>query len=294
MMVRFRRVTLLCMSFVVFLIAIEWPSGSTAEDGPAERRREGRRPELIVYSGSEFDGRSLRVRSTLLDMPKEEISDDDIHDWNDRISSIVVVRGTWRLYQNGRCNTELDETSLAELDVTTKQAAGGWSCIVSAGTNGPVRLTSRDGLFANNDISSIELLSERALPRASGRRRGARAPEIEVFWDIDFAGESLVLTGSLAELPALTTESGEKLSWDDNISSIVVRGGTWRLCQAPGFNRSGGGWSVLVSPGRHRVLRQSASECGGWTNDSISSIQLVSDSVMQDWAVLNREARRAR
>ena len=90
------------------------------------------------------------------------------------------------------------------------------------------------------------------------------------------------------------TETGEELSWDENISSVVVRGGTWRLCEASDFNRVSGGWSTLVSAGMHGELRQSASECGGWTNDSISSIQLVSEGGMEDWAILNREARRRR
>ncbi len=290
-----RRVTLLGMSIAVFLLLFEWPPGSTAQDRPDERRREGEHgPELIVYSGGEFDGRSLRVQSTLLDMPEEETAEGEIYDWNDRISSIVVVRGTWRLFENGRRNTELDETPLEALDVSSKEAVGGWSCVVSAGPAGPVRVTARDGLFAAEAISSIELVSDRALPDAAARRGPATAPEIEVFWDIDFEGRSLVIAGSVPELPAFTTETGEALSWDENISSIVVRGGTWRLCEASNFNRGSGGWSTLVSAAMRGELRQSASECGGWTNDSISSIQLVSEGGMEDWAILNREARRRR
>ena len=293
MKVRSRRVTLLCVSLALFLIVVDWSPGSGEDPLGQPRSEEARGPELIVYSGDEFDGRSLCVRSTLLDMPEEEMANGEVYDWNDRISSIVVVRGTWRLYENGRYNTELDETPLEELDVTAKQAVGGWSCVVSAGS-GPVRVNNRDGLFADNDISSIELLSERALLEAAERRRGVRAPGIEVFWDIDFEGRSLVITDSVAELPTFITETGEKQSWDENISSIVIRGGTWRLCEASGFNRPSGGWSVLVSARKRGAVQQSASECGGWTNDSISSIQLVSDTVMQDSAVLNREARGSR
>jgi hypothetical protein len=282
------------MTIAAFLFVFEWPPGSTAQDRPDERRRVGEQgPELIVYSG-EFDGRSLRVRSTLLDMPEEETPEGETYDWNDRVSSIVVVRGTWRLFENGRRNTELDETPLEALDVSSKEAVGGWSCVVSAGPGGPVRVTARDGLFADDEISSIELVSDRALPDAAARRGPAGAPEIEVFWDIDFEGRSLVIRGSAPELPAVITETGEELSWDENISSVVVRGGTWRLCEASDFNRVSGGWSTLVSAGMHGELRQSASECGGWTNDSISSIQLVSEGGMEDWAVLNREARRRR
>lgn len=312
MKIRSRRVTLFSVSLALFLIVFVWSVGA-GEDASGPEEACG--PELIVYSGDAFDGRSLCVRSTLLDMPEEEMANGDVYDWNDRISSVVVTRGRWRLYQNGRCNTKLDATRLGELDVSTKQAVGGWSCVVSA-DSGTVRVNLRDGLFADNEISSIELLPKRALPEASVRRGGARqitatqirsgqargratrAPEIEVFWDTDFEGRSLVITDSLAELPRFRTATGEELSWDESISSIVIRGGTWRLCQGADFNRPRGGWSVLVSaggfPGNHGVVRQSASECGGWTNDGISSIELVSDGVMENSAVLNREARGSR
>ena len=128
----------------------------------------------------------------------------------------------------------------------------------------------------------------------SAGRKSTRAAEIEVFWDTGFEGRSLVITDSLAELPTFTTETGEEFSWDENISSIVLRAGTWRLCQESDFNRPRGGWSVLVSAGEHGVVRQSASECGGWTNDGISSIQLVSDGVVENSVVLDREARRSK
>ena len=155
MKIRSRRVTLFSVSLALFLIVFVWSAGA-GEDPSGPPRTKGTSlgsyssagpeeacgPELIVYSGDAFDGRSLCVRSTLLDMPKEEMANGEVYDWNDRISSIVVTRGRWRLYQNGRCNTRLDETRLGALDVSTKQAVGGWSCVVSA-DSGPVRVNRR-------------------------------------------------------------------------------------------------------------------------------------------------------
>ncbi len=282
---RYRRAILLCALLASIVFVLEKSSESVAR---------GRKPELIVFSGDEFDGRSLEVHGSLYDMTRETNADGSIHAWNDSISSIIVVRGTWRLYQNGRCNTRLDDTPLKRLDIRKKEAAGGWSCIVSASPDRPLRLTTHDGVFADDDISSIELVSDKALPDVSRRKRSEKAPEIVVFWDNEFQSRSLKIKESVADLAALITATGEELNWEDNISSIIAKGGTWRLCQNRDFNRSAGGWSLLVSAGRRGDVAQSASECGGWTNDDIASIELVSDTVLEDWAVLNREARKTR
>jgi hypothetical protein len=116
--------------------------------------------KLILYWEPDFQGPSLEVTGTLPDMPV--ITDDRgaQFDWNDQVRSLVVLSGTWRLHQNGRLNTRLDETPLALLDLVTKERVEGWSCLVSATSRGPLYLpTGAAGGFAY-DISSIELVSE--------------------------------------------------------------------------------------------------------------------------------------
>jgi hypothetical protein len=77
---------------------------------------------------------------------------------------LIVVSGTWRLFQNGRSNTKLDETPLEALDVRSKEKESGWSTLVSATSRGPLELRSgaAGGFF--RDISSIELVSAENLP----------------------------------------------------------------------------------------------------------------------------------
>jgi len=121
-------------------------------------------PELTLYTGENFTGRSFVVRATLHDLPRVEDPDGSFFDWNDQIRSIVVTGGTWRLYQHGRCNTQLDETELAELDVSSKDAREGWCSLVSATSSGPLAIANLAGGGIADDLSSIELVSTSLLP----------------------------------------------------------------------------------------------------------------------------------
>ena len=98
-------------------------------------------------------------------MPKSTDEEGKDYDWNDQISSIRVVRGTWMLFENGRANTKLDDSALEELDITEKTPVGGWSALVSASSVGPVEYcSSESGSWGNDTISSIILISPDPLP----------------------------------------------------------------------------------------------------------------------------------
>ncbi|MEK7757336.1 MAG: hypothetical protein AAB385_09015, partial [Planctomycetota bacterium] len=62
-----------------------------------------------------------------VDIPYEDLPDGTQMLWNDNIGSIVVVSGTFRLYQNGRMNTALDDTPMELVDVKTQAPVSGWS-----------------------------------------------------------------------------------------------------------------------------------------------------------------------
>jgi hypothetical protein len=122
------------------------------------------KPLLVLYWEESFQGRSLEVTGTLADLPVEIDLFGNEFDWNDQVRSITVVSGTWRLYQHGRCNTELDETLLGDLNVAAKQTRAGWSCLISATSARPLELPSAAAGGFEPDISSIELVSEENLP----------------------------------------------------------------------------------------------------------------------------------
>jgi hypothetical protein len=120
-------------------------------------------PSITLFSGEDFTGRSLTIAGTCYDMPKEG-DGPTAYDWNDEVRSVVVNGGTWRLYQHGRCNTKLDPTRLADFNVRAKEPEGGWSCLLSATSTGPLKIpnTAAAGFF--RDVSSLELVSSRNLP----------------------------------------------------------------------------------------------------------------------------------
>lgn len=130
--------------------------------GPAQAQIAAQ-PAIVLYSGIDFTGRSLRVIGTLFDMPVFE-EGEGVFDWNDQVGSIVVESGTWRLYQHGRANTQLDDTDIALFDVTVKAPARGWSAVVSATSQGPLTIADPAVLGIGMDISSVELISSDNLP----------------------------------------------------------------------------------------------------------------------------------
>jgi len=134
-------------------------SGSQAQEAAAPSE-----PLVILYAEAGFSGRSLEVRDTLYDLPVVVDTDGAVFNWNDEVRSIEVVSGTWRLYQHGRCNTELDERPLAEFVRRDQPSVSGWTNLVSATSRGALRVSSPERGGLHRDVSSIELVSSRNLP----------------------------------------------------------------------------------------------------------------------------------
>lgn len=122
------------------------------------------KPLLMLYWEEDFQGRALEVTGSVPDLPLEADAFGNTFDWNDEVRSVVVVSGTWRLFQNGRSNTKLDETPLEALDVRAKEKESGWSTLISATSTGPLEI--RNGAVGGffRDVSSIELVSASNLP----------------------------------------------------------------------------------------------------------------------------------
>lgn len=130
------------------------------------------RAALVLYSEPGFLGRSLLVTGSLPDLPREVLTDGSVSDWNDNVRSIRVIQGTWRLYQHGRFNTELDETPLESLNLDSKAPAMGWSALVSASASGEGMYPDGASGCFGEDISSIELVSTENLPEWALALRG--------------------------------------------------------------------------------------------------------------------------
>lgn len=136
---------------------------------PPSASAEGEGPTLLLYSEEDFGGRCLVVKGTVLELPKEVTEDGCAFDWNDNVRSLRVLSGTWRLCQHARLNTLLDDEPVSDVDVSKKFRAKGWSCLVSAGPDGPAEHRSAEGWGWVPEISSVELLSSEPLPEWARR-----------------------------------------------------------------------------------------------------------------------------
>jgi hypothetical protein len=85
----------------------------------------------------------------------------------------------------------------------------------------------------------------------------AFAGELTLFADSDFRGARVTLQGDARDL--------RQMNFNDRVSSLVVRSGTWELCQDSNFS----GRCAQFGPGEYRVLP-------GF-NDAISSVRELRD-----------------
>ncbi|MDQ2987739.1 MAG: beta/gamma crystallin family protein [Pseudomonadota bacterium] len=83
----------------------------------------------------------------------------------------------------------------------------------------------------------------------------AFAGQLTLFADSEFRGNQVTLSNSVANL--------NDLGFNDRTSSVVVRSGTWQLCEHANF----GGYCAELRPGEYRFL-------SGF-NDKVSSVREV-------------------
>ncbi|MYM85212.1 hypothetical protein GTP44_25135 [Duganella sp. FT50W] len=83
----------------------------------------------------------------------------------------------------------------------------------------------------------------------------AHAGELTLYTDDDFGGRAVTLRGATPDLA--------QLGFNDRTSSVIVRAGTWELCQDSGFR----GHCITLQRGEYRQL-------SGF-NDQISSVREI-------------------
>ena len=133
---------------------------------------------------------------------------------------------------------------------------------------------------------------------AQERGDGATEPLLILYSAPDFGGRSLEIRDTVVDLPVVEDRDGTRFNWNDEVRSIEVVSGTWRLCQHGRCNTEldetplaafvlrdrpvVSGWSSLVSATSRGPLLVSSPERGGLHRD-ISSIELVSSRNLPDW-----------
>lgn len=147
--------------------------------------------------------------------------------FNDEISSVEIRRGQWLFCEHA--------------DFRGK-------CI----TLGPGRHSIE--AYFNDSISSIRM----ADGSSNGWNGGNVAGVVTVYEHTNQGGRSLAVNGALTDL--------SRNGFNDSISSVDIRQGTWQLCSDADF----GGRCITLGPGRHNM--------DAVMNDEISSIRQVSSN----------------
>jgi hypothetical protein len=185
---------------------------------------------IVVYQDADFRGRSRSFTSEVPDLSRFGL--------NDKISSVRVQSGHWRLCRN----------------------ADFQDCI--AVDQGGIRDLSSIGL--NDAVSSLQPMGrgdgwrdggrdEHHEGRDSNDRRGGAAVAI-LYEDAGFQGRQQEVRGSVRSL--------ERLGFNDRVSSIRITGGRWQICRDADFK------------GRCEEISRSVSDLTDHDfNDAVSSIR---------------------
>ncbi|MEM5515526.1 beta/gamma crystallin-related protein [Henriciella sp. AS95] len=206
----------------------------------ADHPRYGNRGgEAIIYSNSNFTGRSLRVTG-----PIPRLAD---YRFNDKASSIRVTGGAWEVCVDanyrGRCEVvEFHEGRLNEVRLNNK--------ITSIR---PVNYgyRSRNDRYDRHDRYGRDNDYNRGNRYGYGARYNA---PLVLYQDPNFRGNALPINGAVPSLG--------QLRFNDKTSSIAIQSGAWEVCTDGNFR------------GRCEIVTGSMNELGYVRlNDKISSIR---------------------
>jgi hypothetical protein len=132
----------------------------------------------------------------------------------------------------------------------------------------------------------------------------ANEARIILFTGENFTGRSLVVSGTLFDLPSEEDPDGSVFHWNDETRSLIVVSGTWRAFEHGRANTRLDdtkfedfdirtklpdiGWSTLVSATSSGRLELPTLGHGG-IGKGISSLELISELNLPDWALVFRK-----
>jgi hypothetical protein len=190
--------------------------------------------EITLYTHDNFGGPAITVRDPVSDLSRAG--------FNDRVSSARVASGRWELCENanfdGRCIV-LGPGEYRKLE--------GFNDVLSS-----LREAGPDG--ARGDRGDR---GDRGHDRRDDRRgeHGRGGAPIVLYSQSRFGGSEVELRDDMRKL--------ERVDFNDQAGSVVIREGTWQLCDDADFR----GKCVTLAPGRYDNLRD--------MGDRVSSVRRV-------------------
>lgn len=186
--------------------------------GHAMRPGEGRWQDVGKGDVSVFDAREFRGFLTTLSDPVRDFERIGI---NDKVASIIVNRGTWEFCTH---------------------ANFGGDCHVYGPGEYRSLPSGRDDAYSSARPVQPNVLGRVASPSREPDRWSAKRARIALFEGIDFQGRSILLDAPMANL--------ELMDFNDRARSVVVEGGTWRLCS----DANNEGECHELGPGRYPAI----------------------------------------
>ena len=192
--------------------------GAAPSVGHATRPGEGRWQDVGKGDVSVFDAREFRGFLTTLSDP---VRDFDRLGINDRVASIIVNRGTWEFCTH---------------------ANFGGDCHVYGPGEYRSLPSGRDDAYSSARPVLPGALARAPTGKADAARWSGAKPRVALFDGIDFHGRSIWLDSAMQNL--------ELIDFNDRARSVVVEGGTWRLCS----DANGEGECLDFGPGRYPAI----------------------------------------
>lgn len=201
--------------------------------------------QLTLFADNDFRGNQVTLSNTVTNL-------NDLG-FNDRTSSVMVRSGTWQLCEHkdfgGYC---------AELRPGEYRSLSGFNDKISSVREvgyGDNRRDDRRGErdTRRNDDRDGRSGNDRGEYRGDRGRQGETA--VQMFAGPRFEGQQFGLSGNLRTF--------EDVGFNDRAGSLIIREGTWELCEHADFR----GQCVVYGPGRYPLL--------GEMNNRISSMRRV-------------------
>lgn len=205
------------------------------QTGQAEAPYQGPRdPDLIVYEDYNYRGAALGLNTDVRTLNE--------FGFNDRISSVEIRHGDWEFctgtYFNGNC-TVLDADQLRMSDISLND-----------------NVSSVRKVATGTARRQREEAERREREERERRERELREAAVVVYADGNYKGRAEPINSDVGNL--------KPIQMNDNISSIIIREGSWEVCEGPHFT------------GKCATLSANTAKLNGLKlNDNISSIRRV-------------------
>src|SRR5918993_329659 len=244
-------------------------------------------PEVIIYEHANFGGEQQSIKESV----------PNVWSWNDKISSVIVKSGTWQFFEHENYGSpsskqvgpgyyeyvEIPEFNIRNDNITAIKAISSFPQYDQLNSK-PVKEQGQEQVTNNDkEIKALELffnngtqqqqqqqqqqeIQQQQQQTESDNNQMETFPEVIIYEHADFGGEQQHIKESIPNVG----------SWNDKISSVIVKSGTWQFFEHENY---GSPSSKQVGPGNYDYVEIPEFNI---RNDNITAIKVISSSPQGD------------